>query len=88
MQARIIRVIKVGTFKENLILVAEGLRRSITGLILLVYLVLIFMVVMASVMYMLESDTEPCEVIEVRPYPFRFQFWVPAFCAWPPTTSG
>lgn len=64
--ARIIRVIKVGTFKENLILVAEGLRRSITGLILLVYLVLIFMVVMASVMYMLESDTEPCEVIENR----------------------
>lgn len=64
--ARIIRVVKVGTFKENLLLVIEGLHRSLTGLILLVYLVLIFMVVMASVMFMLEADTDPCDVITAR----------------------
>lgn len=53
--ARIFRVLKVGSAAKNLALVAEGLRQSKTGLILLVYLVLIFMVIMSSVMYMIEG---------------------------------
>lgn len=53
--ARIFRVIKVGTFKENLDLVVEALRRSKSGLLLLVYLVLIFMVIMSSILYMVEE---------------------------------
>ena len=56
--ARIFRVIKVGTFKENLDLVVEALRRSKSGLLLLVYLVLIFMVIMSSILYMVE-ETDP-----------------------------
>eukprot|EP01043_Picozoa_sp_COSAG02_P053115 COSAG02_NODE_5822_length_4016_cov_7.403321_3_plen_480_part_00 len=54
--ARIFRVIKVGTFKENLDLVVEALRRSKSGLLLLVYLVLIFMVIMSSILYMVEES--------------------------------
>jgi|EP01046_Picozoa_sp_COSAG06_P003606 voltage-gated potassium channel len=54
--ARIFRVIKVGTFKENLDLVVEALRRSKSGLLLLVYLVLIFMVIMSSILYMVEEE--------------------------------
>ena len=41
---------------QNLALVFEGLRQSKTGLILLVYLVLIFMVIMSSILYMVEED--------------------------------
>lgn len=48
--ARIFRVVKVGTFKENLDLVVEALRRSRSGLLLMVYLVVIFMVIMSSIM--------------------------------------
>ena len=54
--ARIFRIVKVGTFKENLDLVIESLRRSKAGLLLLVYLVLIFMVIMSSILYMVEED--------------------------------
>lgn len=36
--ARIFRVVKVGSFKENLDLVIEALRRSKSGLLLMVYL--------------------------------------------------
>lgn len=53
--ARIFRVVKVGTFAENLALVMEALRRSRSGLLLLVYLVLIFMVIMSSILYMVEE---------------------------------
>lgn len=56
--ARIFRVVKVGTFAENLALVIEALRRSKSGLLLLVYLVLIFMVIMSSILYMVE-DGDP-----------------------------
>ena len=53
--ARIFRVLKVGGAAKNLSLVFEGLRQSKTGLILLIYLVLIFMVIMSSVIYMVEG---------------------------------
>jgi len=53
--ARIFRVLKVGSAAKNLALVAKGMQQSKSGLILLVYLVLIFMVVMSSVMYMIEG---------------------------------
>ena len=56
--ARIFRIVKVGTFKENLDLVIESLRRSKAGLLLLVYLVLIFMVIMSSILYMVEEEEE------------------------------
>ena len=56
--ARIFRVVKVGSFAENLALVLEALRRSKSGLLLLVYLVLIFMVIMSSILYMVE-DGDP-----------------------------
>eukprot|EP01052_Picozoa_sp_SAG31_P001296 SAG31_NODE_44_length_31168_cov_16.507290_6_plen_255_part_00 len=54
--ARIFRVVKVGSFKENLDLVIEALYRSKSGLLLMVYLVVIFMVIMSSIMYMSELD--------------------------------
>ena len=56
--ARIFRVLKVGGAAKNLSLVFEGLRQSKTGLILLIYLVLIFMVIMSSVIYMVEGGEE------------------------------
>ena len=49
--------VKVGTFKENLDLVIEALYRSKSGLLLMVYLVIIFMVIMSSIMYMSELDS-------------------------------
>lgn len=54
--ARILRMIKVGSYAENLALVAEGMKRSRTGLLLMVYLVSIFMIIMASVLYQIEGD--------------------------------
>ena len=54
--ARILRMIKVGSYAENLALVAEGMKRSRTGLLLMVYLVSIFMVIMASLLYQIEGD--------------------------------
>ena len=56
--ARIFRMIKVGSYKENLEIVLEGLKRSRTGLLLMVYLVIIFMIVMASLLYMVEGDPD------------------------------
>jgi len=56
--ARIFRMIKVGSYAENLAIVVEGLRRSRTGLLLMVYLVVIFMIVMASLLYMVEGDPD------------------------------
>jgi len=54
--ARILRMIKVGSYAENLALVAEGMKRSRTGLLLMVYLVSIFMIIMASLLYQIEGD--------------------------------
>ena len=56
--ARIFRMIKVGSYAENLAIVYEGLKRSRTGLLLMVYLVCIFMIVMASLVYMVEGDPD------------------------------
>lgn len=56
--ARIFRMIKVGSYAENLSIVLEGLKRSRTGLLLMVYLVVIFMIVMASLLYMVEGDPD------------------------------
>ena len=49
-------MIKVGSYAENLALVAEGMKRSRTGLLLMVYLVSIFMIIMASLLYQIEGD--------------------------------
>lgn len=54
--ARILRMIKVGSYAENLALVLEGMKRSKTGLLLMVYLVSIFMIIMASLLYQIEGD--------------------------------
>lgn len=54
--ARILRMIKVGSYAENLALVLEGMKRSKTGLLLMVYLVAIFMIIMASLLYQIEGD--------------------------------
>jgi hypothetical protein len=59
--ARIFRMIKVGSYAENLAIVLEGLRRSRTGLLLMVYLVIIFMIVMASLLYMVEGDPDTAD---------------------------
>jgi hypothetical protein len=53
--ARIFRIIKMGSANQNLNIVFDGLNQSRNGLLLMVYLVLIFMVVMSSIMYMIEG---------------------------------
>lgn len=56
--ARIFRMIKIGSYAENLSIVLEALKRSKTGLLLMIYLVILFTIVMASLLYMVEGDPQ------------------------------
>jgi hypothetical protein len=74
--ARIFRVLKVGSAAKNLALVAKGLARSKSGLYLLVYLVLIFMIVMSSVMYMIEGPANLGDASSFPDIPSTFWFTI------------
>eukprot|EP01052_Picozoa_sp_SAG31_P001811 SAG31_NODE_61_length_29286_cov_444.645973_4_plen_310_part_00 len=54
--ARILRMVKLGSFELYLGLVVESLRRSRVGLSLFLYLVVLFTVIMATFMYMIEGN--------------------------------
>ena len=54
--ARILRMIKIGSYKENLDIVLDALIRSKTAVVLMVYLVVIFCVVMAAILFIFEGD--------------------------------
>ena len=58
--ARVFRVLKFGTMSENLVLVGEGLSRSISGLTVLLYLLTLFIVISSAMMHMLEWDPVEC----------------------------
>lgn len=49
-----VQVFKVGSMSENLSLVGEGLSRSASGLTVLIYLMILFIVISASVCHMVE----------------------------------
>ena len=74
--ARIFRVLKVGSAAKNLALVAKGMQQSKTGLVLLVYLVLIFMIVMSSVMYMIEGPANLGDASSFPDIPSTFWFTI------------
>jgi hypothetical protein len=65
--ARILRMVKIGSFEMYLGLVAESLKRSRVGLTLLLYLVILFMVITATFMYMIEGDPQ---VLFSQPFKF------------------
>jgi hypothetical protein len=58
--ARVFRVFKVGSMSDNLSLVGEGLSRSASGLTVLVYLMILFIIISASLMHMTEWDAIEC----------------------------
>ena len=74
--ARIFRVLKVGSAAKNLALVAKGMQQSKSGLYLLVYLVLIFMVVMSSVIYMIEGPASVGDASSFPDIPSTFWFTI------------
>lgn len=74
--ARIFRVLKVGSAAKNLALVGRGMQQSKSGLYLLVYLVLIFMVVMSSIMYMIEGPANLGDSSAFPDIPSTFWFTI------------
>eukprot|EP01044_Picomonas_judraskeda_P015930 COSAG03_NODE_2753_length_2473_cov_182.466174_2_plen_256_part_00 len=74
--ARIFRVLKVGSAAKNLAIVGRGMQQSKTGLYLLVYLVVIFMVVMSSIMYMIEGPTNLGDSSAFPDIPSTFWFTI------------
>lgn len=65
--ARILRMVKLGSFELYLGLVVESLGRSKVGLSLFLYLVILFTVIMATFMYMIEGNPH---FINAQPHKF------------------
>ena len=60
---------KVGTMSDNLALVGEGLSRSASALTVIIYLMVLFIVISAAIMHMLEWD--PIECVKEAPNEFE-----------------
>ena len=53
-----VRVLKVGSFAEDLMIFVEGMRRASEGLTLLAFLLLLYLCVFSAILYMVEYDAQ------------------------------
>lgn len=55
---RVFKIFKLGKYSEGLVLIIEGLKRSFSALQLMVFLMVVGMVIFASLMYLVEKETQ------------------------------